>query len=96
MKPYRVTQHIVGIPVQPELFGKYPDLNFSDESQTGQLYKHFKTVGAITTQDLHRMGMDTARIRDLRGALRDLKEHYDIECKTIPGVKNNRLYVLRG
>jgi hypothetical protein len=71
-----------------------PENPFTLESQNGRLWNVLRHTGYITTKGLHKLEMDTARLRDVRKALRP--HLISIECSTIPGVKGDRVYRVRG
>jgi len=67
----------------------FPVNPFTEGTHNHILFEHLRVHRAITTRELHHdLKMDTARLRDLR-------KHLSIECRTIPGVKNDRLYRVR-
>jgi hypothetical protein len=67
----------------------FPDNPYTAGTQNHTLFEYLKEHRAITTQELHyNLRMDTARIRDLR-------KHLRIDCRSIPGIRNNRLYKVR-
>jgi hypothetical protein len=67
----------------------FPDNPYTAGTQNHILFEYLKEHRAITTQELHyNLKMDTARIRDLR-------KHLKIDCRSIPGIRNNRLYKVR-
>jgi hypothetical protein len=71
-----------------------PENPFPIESQNGRLWNVLRHQPYITTKGLHKLGMDTARIRDIRKAL---KPHLiNIACEAIPGVKGDRVYRVKG
>lgn len=63
-------------------FNPYPDNIFTPGTQNYRLYERIK-MGPLLLSELHRqMGMDTARIRDVRNLL--LKRRgYTIDCKIV-------------
>lgn len=62
---------------------------FNPDSQAYALYERIKDGGNITTKEIHRMGMDCARIRsDIRPILRG--HGFDYLCKWLG--RGNRLY----
>jgi hypothetical protein len=71
-----------------------PENPFLPDSQNHRLYRFLGETRAITTRELHMLGFDTARLRDVRKALRP--HLISIECHTIPGVKGDRVYRVTG
>lgn len=67
-----------------------PENPFTPNTQNHRLYEHMRQNRVITTTELHRMGFDTARIRDLR---KELRPHLiNVCCQTIPGIRGDRVY----
>jgi hypothetical protein len=71
----------------------FPQNPFTPGTQSYRIFEHLRNVRIITTQEIHRMGCDTARLRsDIRPVLR--KWGLDYRCRYIePG---NRLYQVIG
>jgi hypothetical protein len=67
---------------QVEFNFSYPDNTFTEGTMNHALYERLKW-GPVRLSELHRiLGMDTARIRDVRNLL--LKKHgFNIECTRI-------------
>ena len=74
---------------QPALNFTFPVNPWNPGTQNYTLFEHMRTHRAVTTKEIHQMGMDCARVRDLR------KKGLKIDCRSIPGVKSNRLYLVR-
>lgn len=71
-------------------------LNFKSDnpwnygSQNFDLWEYLRVYGQVTTRELHEMGYETARLRDMR------KRGMMIECVSIEGDRSNRLYKVVG
>jgi hypothetical protein len=73
---------------------KLPDNPFNGNTQVAKLYRRLQHYPEITRKEIHQYQMDTARIREIRGFLR--QNHMDIKCEFIPGVTGDRLYSVVG
>jgi hypothetical protein len=68
---------------------KLPELNTAPDSQLDRLRRRLEHYPEITRKELHRLGMDCARIRELRGKI---KPYYKIECSRCSYDPDDRLY----
>jgi hypothetical protein len=76
-------------------FNPYPKNIFTPGTDSYRLYEYLREHGEITTWQIHNIvKVETARIRsDIRPFLR--KNGMDYDCKSIPGVKGNRMYKIK-
>jgi len=71
-----------------------PKNPYNPGTQISHLYNRLTLVPYITRKEIHKMNMDTARIREIRYSLR--AGGMDIKCEHIPGVTGDRLYTVVG